>query len=204
MKFAKILISIIIVNTVLGCGIIKPPTATPAKTQAQTPNKTQSNQSQTSAAAVVSNPSPLSSVSLKWLGADKDFLSPNDLNPDGKPDGHFHLTVSFNQPSAVKSIWIRNSEFGKSFKWGWIYNKNLPLVGYLMAVFDGKGKQILPQSDNGFNVNGLTDFDLYISELDNVNDRDNLKFADNQTYNLEIDYVTQNNEEKKINYSLKI
>lgn len=73
-----------------------------------------------------------------------------------------------------------------------------------MAVFDGKGKQILPQSDNGFNVNGLTDFDLYISELDNVNDRDNLKFADNQTYNLEIDYVTQNNEEKKINYSLKI
>ena len=38
------------------------------------------------------------------------------------------------------------------------------------------GKPILPQADNGYRVDGLTDFDLYISELNNENDRDTIKF----------------------------
>jgi len=149
------------------------------------------------------NPIQLTSVSFTWIGLDQDKLSPNDLKPDGKLDGHFHITVPFTQSSAVKSIWIRYTEFGRSLKWGWIYNKSLPISGYKMAVFDDLGKPILPQGDNGYKVNGLTDFDLYISELNNENGRDTIKF-ENQTFKLEIDYVTQNNEVRRFDQSIKI
>ncbi len=85
---------------------------------------------------------------------------------------------------------------------GWIYNKNLPTNSYMVVVFDKVGKPILPQGDNGYRVDGLTDIDLFISELNNENGRDTLKFEKNQTFNLEINYVTQNNDAKEFNSSV--
>lgn len=200
MKYAKILLQIMIVFTLLGCSTAKTQSATSTNTKTQ-PSQSPATTPQGQTAST--NPIQLTSVSFQWVGVDKDQLSPNDLKLDGKPDGHFHLTAPFNQPSAVKSIWIRYSEFGKSYKWGWVYNKNLPIAGYQMAVFDDLGKPILPQGDNGYKVNGLTDFDLYISELNNENGRDTIKF-ENQTFKLEIDYVTQNNEVRRFDQSIKI
>ncbi|MDR3543467.1 MAG: hypothetical protein P4L69_21305 [Desulfosporosinus sp.] len=197
MKVAKILGPIIVVFTLLGCGTAKSQSTTPTKTQ---PPQAQTSTSQVQTAATNLPQSPL----VKWIGIDVDNLGPNDLKPDGKPDGHFHLTVPFTQPSAVKSIWIRYSEFGKSFKWGWIYNKNLPTNSYMMAVFDNVGKPILPQADNGYRVDGLTDFDVFISELNNENGRDTIKFEKNQTFNFEIDYVIQNNDVKEFDCSTNI
>ena len=189
MKFVRIFVPMIVGLTLLGCGAAKSQSTTPQPPQAQT--------STSQVPTASTNATQSSSVSFKWIGVDVDKLSPNDLKTDGKPDAHFHLMASFTQPSAVKSIWIRYSEFGKSFKWGWIYNKNLPTNSYLMAVFDKVGNAILPQADVGYRVDGLTDFDLFISELNNENGRDTLKFEKNQTFNLEIDYVTQNNEVKE-------
>lgn len=200
MKFFKILLPIIVVFTLIGCGSVKSPSKTPTNPQTQ-PSQSQTSSSRSPAST---NPTQLTNVSFKWLGADKDQLSPNDLKADGQPDGHFHITVPLSQPSAVKSMWIRYSEFGKSYKWGWVYNKNLPINSYTMAVFDSQGKLLLPQADNGYRVDGLTDFDVYISQLNNEQGRDTLRFEKNQTFNLEIDYVTQDNEEKEFNCSAKI
>jgi len=200
MKFAKIFVQIIIVFTLLGCSTAKTQSATSTNTKTQ-PAQSQASTPQVPTAST--NPIQLTNASFVWVGVDKDQLSPNDLKLDGKPDGHFHVTVPFNQPSAVKSIWIRYSEFGKSLKWGWIYNKNLPIVGYQMAVFDDLGKPILPQGDNGYKVTGLSDFDLYISELNSENGRDTIKF-ENQTFKLEIDYVTQKNEPGRFDQSVTI
>ena len=191
----------IVVFTLLGCSTAKPQSTTSTNTQTQ-PSQSQASTPQAQAAST--DLTQLTTISFNWVGVDKDQLSPNDLKPDGKPDGHFHITAPFSQSSAVKSIWIRYSEFGKSFKWGWIYNKNLPITGYMMAVFDNKGEPILPQGDNGYRVDGLTDFDLYISELNNENGRDTFKFEKGQTFNLEIDYGTQNNEEKRFDSSVQI
>ena len=87
---------------------------------------------------------------------------------------------------------------------GMVYNKNLTITGYKMAVFDEEGNPILPQADNGYRIDGLTDFDLYISELNNENGRDTFKFEKGQTFNLEIDYRTQNNEEKEFHSTVQI
>lgn len=196
MKLFKMFVVLIIVFNLIGCSKVKSQTSTSTNKQTQTAQpetSTSKGQPQPS-----TNSAQVNTLSFRWLGTDKDQLSPNDLKTDGKPDGHFHVTIPFGQPVAVKSIWIRYSEFGKSYKWGWVYNKNLPINGYKMAVFDSLGQQILPQIDNGFRANGLTDFDLYISELDGENGRDTLKFDKNQTYNLEVNYLTQNNEEKNI------
>ncbi|SPF33138.1 putative lipoprotein [Candidatus Desulfosporosinus infrequens] len=201
MKLAEILVSTMIVFALLGCGTAKSQSPPSTKTQPQ-PSPAQAATSQVQPASTTQT--QLSDVSFKWIGVDADQLSPTDLKQDSKPDGHFHTTISFIQPSAVKSIWIRYSEFGQSFKWGWIYNKNLPTTGYVIAVFDNLGKPVLPQGDNGYRVNGLTDFDLYISELNNENGRDTLKFEKGETFTLEIDYVTQNNEQKEFDGSVKI
>ncbi|MCO1600944.1 hypothetical protein [Desulfosporosinus nitroreducens] len=204
MKFAKILMSIIVVLTLSGCGIFN--SQSPVTTNSQTPppeSQASDSQEQQEQTAPIS-PTLSTDVSVSWIGVDQDVLGPNDLTLDTKPDGHFHVTLPFGQPSAVKSIWIRYSEFGKSLKWGWIYNKNLPLNGYALAVLDNSGKAVLPQSDNGYRVDGLTDFDLYLSELENQNGRDTLKFEEGQTFNLEIDYVTQNNVEQQFNSLVKI
>ena len=204
MKFAKILIPTIVVFTLLGCSPAKPQSATSTNTStnSNTPSQSQSSTSQVQAAST--NPTQLTNVSFQWIGVDTDKLSPNDLKPDGKLDGHFHITIPFSQPYLVKSIWIRYTEFGKSFKWGWIYNKNLPIAGYKIATFDDKDQPILPQGDNGYQVNALTNLDLYISELNFENERDTFKFEKNQTFSLEIDYVTKNNEEKRFNSSVII
>ena len=187
----------IVAVTLLGCGTTKPPSTT--STMAQT----QPSQSP-APVAVPSSSTQLTAVSVNWIGVDQDKLSPNDLKLDGKTDGHFHITVPFTQPAAVKSIWIRYSEFGKSLKWGWIYNNNLPITGYKMAVFDGLGQPILPQGDNGYRVEGLSDFDLYISELNNESGRDTLKFEKGKSFSFEIDYVTQNNEPKQLTSTAQI
>lgn len=201
-KLAKILVMLMISMTFLGCGTTKTSSATSTNTQTQSSKAAQAQPS--SQAQAVTNPIPLTAVSFEWVGVDVDKLSPNDLTPDGKLDGHFHITVPFTQPSLIKSIWIRYSEFGKSYKWGWIYNKNLPIAGYKMAVFDDMGQSILSQGDNGYRVDGLTDLDLFISELNFENERDTLKFGKGQAFSLEVDYITQNNEEKEFDGSTTI
>lgn len=152
----------------------------------------------------VLEPTPISSLTCRWIGVDQDIVGPNEMKTDGKPDGHFHLALPFNQPSALKSIMIRYSQFGKSFKWSWVYNQNLPVQGYVMGVLDKGGKIILPQGDNGYPVEGLMDFELYLSELENLNGRDTFKFAANQSFDLQINYVTDNNQEKELRYTVSI
>jgi hypothetical protein len=195
MKFLKILLPLIVVFALLGCGTTK--TQSPASTNSQT-------QPSSSPAQTAASPIQMTNISFQWIGVDADKLSPNDLNPDSKLDGHFHITVPFSQPSLLKSIWIRYSEFGKSYKWGWVYNKNLPIAGYKMGVFDDTTQPILPQGDNGYRVDGLKDFDLFISELNNENQRDTLKFGKGQVFSLEVDYINQNNEEKEFDSSVTI
>lgn len=209
MKLVRRMVPIIAVFFLIGCGTAKPQPKSQTKPQSQSQAQAQSNASQTNTSTSQSSTTTtistqLTGLSFKWIGKNKDMLSPTTLKPDGKPDGHFHISVPFGQPAALKSIWIRYSEFGKSLKWGWIYDKNLPLVGYMMAVCDSKGKLILPQGDIGYPVNGQTDFDLYISELNNQNGRDTITFGKNQTFNLEIDYVTQTNEDKVFTSSVTI
>ncbi|MDP4125694.1 MAG: hypothetical protein Q8912_01935 [Bacillota bacterium] len=198
MKFVKILVSIIVVFSLLGCSTTKSQSTTSTNTKPA--SQPQSTTPQVQAAST--NPTQMTNVSFQWIGVDADKLSPNDIKPDGKLDGHFHITIPFSQPYLVKSIWIRYTQFGKSYKWGWIYNKNLPIAGYKMAVFDDQGQPILPQGDNGYRVNALIDLDLYISELNFENERDTLKLEENQLFNLEVDYITQSNDEKEFNGSV--
>ncbi|AET70485.1 hypothetical protein Desor_5094 [Desulfosporosinus orientis DSM 765] len=196
----KAILLIFLVFYLSGCG-----TSANSK-NSQTP---QTAQDQTEASSNPSSQPPLepaqpAAADCRWIGVDQDIVSPNEIKADGKQDGHFHLTLSVNQSVALKSIMIRYSEFGKSLKWTWIYNQNLPIQGYVMGLVDESGKAILPQGDNGYIVNGLTDFDLYLSELENENGRDTLKFAANQTFDLQINYVTEKNEEKEFRNTLKI
>lgn len=177
--------------------------------QAQTPQTSQTAQDQFKTppaqnSQTVLEPTPTPSLTCQWIGVDQDIVTPNEMKADGKPDGHFHLALPFNQPSALKSIMIRYSQFGKSFKWSWIYNQNLPVQGYVMGVLDNGGKIILPQGDNGYPVEGLMDFELYLSELENVNGRDTFKFAANQPFDLQINYVTDKNQEKELRYTVRI
>lgn len=190
-----------VILILLGCGTTKTQNSASSKTGAQS----QASQSQTtSSQAQTKDPAQLTTISLRWVGVDADTCSPNDLTTDGKPDGHFHISIPLNQPSLIKAIWIRYSEFGKSYKWGWIYNKNLPIAGYKMAVFDDTGQSILPQGDNGYQADGVTDLDLFISELNFENDRDTLKFQKGQVFSIEVDYVNQSNEEKEFDSTVTI
>lgn len=204
MKLAKILGSIMLVLVLAGCGVFKSqnPTTTNSPTTQSSSTQSEDALGQTPTASV--DPTLSRVVSFSWIGLDQDVLSPKEIKQDGKADGHFHITVPFTQPAAIKSIWIRYSEFGKSLKWGWLYNINLPANGYSIAVLDNSGKVILPQGDTGYRVDGLIDFDLYLSELENENGRDTLKFAKGQTFELEIDYVTKTNDEKQYTSSLEI
>lgn len=203
MKPAKILAPIMAILILSGCGT-KTQSTTSTNTQTQSSTSQSQPSSSASQAQAAANPVQVNAVSLQWIGVDADKLSPNDLTPDGKLDGHFHITLPFSQPSLIKSIWIRYSEFGKSYKWGWIYNKNLPIAGYKMAVFNDMAQSILPQGDNGYRVDGVTDLDLFISELNNENQRDTLKFSKGEVFNLEVDYITQNNEDKEFDSSVTI
>ncbi|SDI01914.1 hypothetical protein [Desulfosporosinus hippei] len=199
MKILKILFVILMTFSLVGCSGSKSETPTTANSETP-PSESEVPASQTP----ISDPLQLTAVSFKWIGVDQDVLSPNEVKVDTKPDGHFHITVPFGTQAGVKSIWIRYSEFGKSLKWGWIYNKNLPINGYLLAVLDNSGKVILPQADNGFTVEGVADFDLYLSELESESGRDTFKFMKGQRLELEINYVTQNNVEKQVKSSVTI
>lgn len=199
MKILKILVLILMTFSLVGCSGSKSENPTTANSETP-PAESEASDSQTP----ISDPQQLTAVSFKWIGVDQDVLSPNEVKVDTKPDGHFHITVPFGTQAGVKSIWIRYGEFGKSLKWGWIYNKNLPINGYLLAVLDNSGKVILPQADNGFTVEGVADFDLYLSELENESGRDTFKFVKGQRFELEINYVTQNNVEKQVKSSVTI
>lgn len=199
MKFAKILILMVIVFTLSGCSSLKFLSSSSANTE-NPPTQSEA----FSAQETPLSPAQLKTLSAEWIGADQDVISPTEMTPDQKPDGHIHITLPFTQPAAIKSIWIRYSEFGKSLKWGWIYNNNLPTNGYFLAVLDNSGKAVLQQSDNGYRVEGLTDLDLYFSELENQNNRDTLKFQADQTFSIEVDYVTQDNVVGQYNSSVKI
>lgn len=199
MKVLRLFIILFIIATLQGCSAIGAKSASSSQSQSQsqstkTTSTAQNTQTQTQASADYA--SPVSSVVFSYIGVDADKLSPVDLKPDGKKDGHFHLTIPINQQIRIKSIWIRYNEFGKWFKWGWIYDKNLSLPCYNMAVYDSQGNQVLPQGDIGYlatPVKGLIDLDLYIPELSNANNRDTFQLAKGETLTLEVDYVMQNN-----------
>ncbi|KGK91369.1 hypothetical protein DP73_03630 [Desulfosporosinus sp. HMP52] len=199
MKILRILVLILVTFSLVGCSGSKSEAPTTANSDTS-PAESEASASQTP----ISAPQQLTAVSFKWIGVDQDVLSPNEVKVDTKPDGHFHITVPFGTQAGVKSIWIRYSEFGKSLKWGWIYNKNLSINGYLLAVLDNSGKVILPQADNGFTVEGVADFDLYLSELESESGRDTFKFMKGQRFELEINYVTQNNVEQQVKSSVTI
>lgn len=204
MKFVRFFLLLIALIALSGCSVIGTHTASSSQSQSsKSPSAVQNTQAQVSPVSA----STQSSVAFSYIGVDADKLSPVDLKPDGKKDGHFLITIPNNQQISIKSIWIRYNEFGKWFKWGWIYNKNLPLPCYDMAVFDSQGNQVLSQGDMGYlltPVNGLVNLDLYISELNNENNRDTFTFAKGETLTLELDYVMQNNNIGKFDSSVTL
>lgn len=214
MKLMKLPLLLFLLITLSGCNTFnKQPVSNSQSKTSQAPSAQasqglsagQTTQAQVPAVNVLTQ----SSVAFTYKGLDADKLSPSALKPDGKKDGHFHITIPINQQISLKSIWIRYNEFGKWFKWGWIYNKNLslPSDGYVMAVFDSQGTQILPQGDIGYiatPVNGAVDLDLYISELNGENNRDTLAFAKDDTFTLEVDYVLANSTVGKLNSAVTL
>lgn len=206
MKFVRIplLLLLFLLIALSGCSAVSKQNVSSSQPQA---SKSSSAAQNTQAQVSTVNASAQSSVAFSYVGIDADKLSPVALKPDGKKDGHFHLTIPISQQISIKSIWIRYNKFGKWFKWGWIYNKNLPSPSYAMAVFDSKGAQVSPQGDIGYivtPVKGVVDLDLYISELNNENNRDTLKFAKGDTFTLEVDYIRQNNDVGKFDSAVTL
>lgn len=199
MQLLKVLIPMLALSFLMGCGSSKVATPTPQENQ---PSQTTTQDKPQQTPPTVTE---LSTPELLWLGIDNDTLSPTELKADEKGDGHFHVVIPFTQPSAIKSMYLRYEEMGKSLKWSWLYNRNLPATGYIMAVFDNKGDALLPQASNGHPVQeGLMEFDLFISELTNENNRDTFKFEGGQTFTLEINYITKDNQEKQFKTSITL
>jgi len=132
-----------------------------------------------------------------WIDLKNDMLSPKDLTVDGKPDGHFHLTMAFAEATKIKYIIMRYTEFGEHIQWAWEYNLTVPIVGSPIAVFNN-GPLVSPGTDKGLACPpGNTDLDLYISELNNENGKDTFKFATGQNISIQIKYITKAGEEKE-------
>jgi len=140
----------------------------------------------------------ISQLAFNWIDFKNDMLSPKGLTIDGKPDGHFHLTMAFAEATKIKYIIMRYTEFGEHVQWAWEYNTTVPIVGSPIAVFNN-GPLVSPGTDKGLACPaGNTDLDLYISELNNENGKDTFKFENGQTISIQIKYITKSGEEKEL------
>ena len=148
--------------------------------------------------SVPQSPSATPSMSFRWVDLNTDILNPKGLTTDGKPDGHFHVTMPFGEPTKIKYIIVRYAEFGKHVQWAWQYNTTVAIVGSPMTVFDN-GVLVVQGTDTGLASSGITDLDFYISELNNENGRDTFKFEKGQTLSIQIKYITKSGSEKEFN-----
>ena len=140
-------------------------------------------------------------MSFSWVDIKNDILNPKGLTTDGKPDGHFHLTMPLAESSKIKYIIMRYTEFGEHVQWAWEYNTSVPIVGSPMAVFLD-GALVSQGTDKGLaSPAGNTDLDLYISELNNENGRDTFKFENGQNISIHIKYITKSGAEKEFDFT---
>ena len=163
-----------------------------------TPPSTQPSQSPSTATPQVQSANVIVPISFIWVDAKTDMLDPKGLTTDGKPDGHFHVTMAFAEAAKIKYLIMRYTEFGEHVQWAWAYNSTLPIVGSPMAVFEN-GALVLQGTDKGLASPGNTDLDLYIPELNNENSRDTFKFENGQMISIQIKYITKSGAEKEFN-----
>jgi hypothetical protein len=188
----KILGTLLLVTLLVTAGCSK-------KSTSNVPTNTP--ESSTPAAQIPSDPqaqsanvsSPL--MSFSWVDLKDDLLNPKGLTTDGKPDGHFHVTMTFAEATKIKYIIMRYTEYGEHVQWAWAYNTTVAIVGSPMAVFV-KDALVLQGTDKGLANSGNIDLDLYISELNNENGRDTFKFENGQNISIHIKYLTKSGTEK--------
>ena len=138
-------------------------------------------------------------TSFSWIDLKSDILNPKALTTDEKPDGHFHVIIPFIEPTKIKYIIMRYTEFGEHVQWAWEYNTTVPIVGSPMAVFVN-GTLVSQGTDKGLPCPiGNTDLDLFISELNNENGRDTFKFESGQNFSVQINYITKPGAEQEFN-----
>lgn len=180
-----LLLVILVVTT--GCG-----TNSISNVQTNTPQPSQLPPSpQPQSVSVIS---PM--IGFSWVDLKDDKLSPKDLTTDGKPDGHFHVTMALAESAKIKYIIMRYTEFGQHVQWAWAYKTNVPTVGSPIAVFQN-GALVSQGTDMGLESSGNTDLDLYIPELNNENGRDTLKFENGQNISIQIKYITKSGAEQE-------
>lgn len=171
-------------------------TDTPQTTNQSSQSQTQSQSQAQSASKAQSADANSPTAGFTWLNLTDDILSPTDLAADGKPDGHFHVTIPLTEAVKIKYIFMRYSEFGDHVQWAWAYNKSVAIVGSPLAVFVN-GDLVSQGTDLGYACSGNTDLDLYVSELNNENGKDTFKFENGQKISLQINYITKTGAEKK-------
>lgn len=139
-----------------------------------------------------------SAIGFTWEDLQTDILSPQELLTDGKPDGHFQVTMTFPEPVKIKYIIIRYKEYNAHVQWAWAYNKTVRTVGSPIAVFQ-KEALVLQGTDIGFECSGDINLDLYIPELNYENGMDTFKFENNQELSIQINYITKSGEQHQLN-----
>ncbi|MHB8126718.1 MAG: hypothetical protein ACYDEJ_13985 [Desulfitobacteriaceae bacterium] len=192
---------LVVLGVTTGCSIssfIK--TATNPPQTSQQPQQPQQSQqpAQTQAVDIAS-----SAPCLNWVDLSSDIVSPQGLVTDGKPDGHFHVTMVFPEPAKIKYIIMRYTEFNEHVQWAWAYNKTIPTIGSPLAVFQ-KDTLVLQGTDIGFECSGNVDLDLYIPELNNENGRDTFIFQKGQNISIQINYVTKSGQEQEFDLTTTV
>lgn len=187
-KVILLLLLLVTLGVTTGCSI-----SSFIKTAANQPNTSQQTQQQSPQSqpvqAQTNNINPLA-ISFNWVDLQTDVLSPQRLTTDGKPDGHFRVSMTFPEPVKIKYIIMRYKEYNAHVQWAWDYNKTIPIVGSPLAVFQN-GTLVLQGTDIGFECSGNVDLDLYIPELNNENGRDTFKFEKGQNISIQINYITK-------------
>lgn len=208
-SFPLFILAVLVSSMLLvsGCGTSKASSTGSTTSSKQTATSNASDQPQSSArtAAVPMDSSTKSgpeSMSVSWVDAKSDILSPSDGQLDGITDGHFQLTMQLPQPVLIESIFIRYSEFGKELRWDWIYNNHLTPAGYNLGVYE-KGNLVSPAADTGLKRSGQVVFELFAAGLNNANGKDTLSFDSGSNFQVEVNYTSQAGERKQWSTSLK-
>lgn len=135
-------------------------------------------------------------ITFQWGELKDDLLSPKGLITDGKPDAHFILTMAFPEEVKIKYIMMRYAEFGKHVQWAWAYNKNLPIVGAPLAIFQN-GTLVANGTDIGLTASGNVVLDVYAPEQNNEDGISTLTFAKGDKISIQVNYINKAGEEKK-------
>lgn len=199
-------LSLMIILT--GCGSSKKTSTTgsdPQTTAAADSVTSAPAQNQPSSGPAQAKPSVSASgserMSVSWVDAKSDVLSPSDGKPDGIMDGHFHLSLQLPNPVSLESIFIRYSGFEKELRWDGIYNSNLTPAGYPLGVYEN-GTLIPPAPDTGLKRSGQVDLELFAAGLNNAKGRDTFSFDPGEKFQIEINYTEQTGERKRLNAEL--